>query len=96
MAKGLYLNNIIFFLAILTPPQKSAKKWQNGQVLPKYPFFGFFGGIGGKKKSEQCQEVPKWPNFVKIVIFWVFLGGIGGKKNPKSAKKCQNGKIVPI
>jgi len=77
VAKGLYLNNIIFFLAILTPPQKSAKKWQNSQILPKYPFFGFFGGIGGKKIGTVPRSA-KMAKFCQNIHFLVFFVGYTG------------------
>merc|ERR1711867_15470 len=82
-----------FFLTTYTPPKKQ-KKYYIDTILPFWHFLallGFFLPRITHKKNQKMNILPKWPNFVKIFIFWFFLWVIRGKKNPKSAKKCQYG-----
>jgi len=80
VTKGLYLNNIIFFWAILTPPKKVLKSAKMAKLCQYSIFFVFFGGY---RWSKKIQKVPKSAKMAKFCQNSHFLGGIGGKKKLK-------------
>merc|ERR1712115_605514 len=84
---GLYLNNIIFFLAILTPPKKVLKSGKMAKFCQNIHFLFFFCGLYGVKKIPKVPKNAKMAKLCQYSIFFVFLGGIGGQKKSKKYQK---------